>query len=67
MCFFNSETGFLHISQIRFVGFGLCFDPLCFFQMTFTDETLGANVAGYILGIVNFLMMRQGAMVVERF
>ena len=38
-----------------------------FFQMTFTDENLGANVAGYIFGIVNFLMMRQGAMVVERF
>ena len=38
-----------------------------FFQMTFTDENLGANVAGYIFGIVNFLMTRQGAMVVEGF
>ena len=35
MCFLNSETGFLHISQIRFVGFGSCFDPFVFFSNDF--------------------------------
>ena len=55
MCFFNSETGFLHISQIRFVGFGLGFDPLCFFEWLLLMKIWVQMLQGTFSGLWIFL------------